>query len=75
MNKDQQKFTDDMPVSYRGNYKRAISGKSPTNAIKAKCLDCTNWQKIEITLCPHSACALHGYRPYRKLKGVKIGQP
>lgn len=33
--------------------------------IALKCLDCSGWQKREITLCPVVACPLHPLRPYR----------
>ena len=55
-----------MPSSYRANYKKAMAGKSKAAAVKAKCLDCTNWQRVEITNCPCEACPLYLYRPFKK---------
>lgn len=33
--------------------------------IKLKCLDCTNWQKLEIKNCDIKECSLHNIRPYK----------
>lgn len=42
---------EEIPERYRQTYKKAMTGKSRTAAVKAKCLDCTCWQKKEIELC------------------------
>ncbi len=39
-------------------------------AVKLKCLDCTNYQKSEISGCTIVGCGLHPYRPYRKALNV-----
>ncbi len=44
---------------------RAYLGHSKAAGIKAKCLDCTCWQRSEITNCTISACPLWPYRPYQ----------
>lgn len=45
---------------------------SRNQAIKAKCLNCSNWQKTEIRLCPVYECSLYPWRPY-KMKEEKEG--
>lgn len=54
----------DIPKIYRKTYDTAMQGKSRTAGVKAKCLDCTNWQKEEIKKCTVSDCPLYPYRPY-----------
>ena len=43
--------------------------KSPTRAIRAKCLDCTYGSRKEVELCPARTCPLYAFRfgknPYR----------
>jgi hypothetical protein len=51
--------------AYFGITKKAFEGNSKASAIKAKCLDCTCWQRKEITLCTVTACPLWPYRPYQ----------
>lgn len=55
---------EEIPERYLETYKKAMTGKSRTAGVKAKCLDCTNWQKKEIELCTVSDCPLYPYRPY-----------
>lgn len=54
-----------IPDSYKNNYIKAISGKSKAAAIKARCLDCCCWQKIQIPICGVQDCPLYPYRPYQ----------
>lgn len=35
---------------------------TPLKAIRAKCLECSNGQYKEVTLCPVKKCALYEYR-------------
>lgn len=35
---------------------------SPLKSIRAKCLDCTNDQLVEVRLCPCVDCPLYPYR-------------
>ena len=37
-----------------------------TDAVKAKCLDCSCWQIPEITHCTVFTCSLWAFRPYQK---------
>jgi Zn-finger protein len=60
----------EIPESFRANYNRAMSGKSKSAAIKAKCGDCPCWQRAEIENCTVTQCPLYPYRPYQ-VKGAK----
>ena len=51
---------------YEGVFKKAFSGKSKASALKAKCLDCTNLDRKEITLCTVKSCPIWLYRPYQE---------
>jgi hypothetical protein len=54
------------PVSARGIVARAFAGEaSPRQAIKARCLQCSNYQRDEIRYCTVYGCALWIYRPYQ----------
>ena len=46
---------------------RALHGSSsPRQAIKARCLQCSNFQREEIAHCSVVTCALWQYRPYQE---------
>ena len=46
---------------------RVYAGQSGlTEAVKAKCLDCSCWQIAEITDCRVLTCPLWAHRPYQK---------
>jgi len=55
----------DMPKIYRANYDRAMAGNSLRAAINAQCLECVQWQRVEVRLCPSTPCPLWSYRPYQ----------
>ena len=74
MNEKQKQWIAKIPKVYQQNYKTAMSSKSRAAAIKAKCLDCTNWQRVEITNCPVDTCPLWLYRPYRSYENLKNPQ-
>jgi hypothetical protein len=60
------KYLQGIPVSAKGVVKRAFAGSgSPRNAIKAKCLACSNWDRQEITECRVFTCPLHVWRPFQ----------
>ena len=46
-------------------FRNAFSGTSKAAGIKAKCIQCSGYQKAEIANCKVSACALFRYRPYQ----------
>lgn len=39
-----------------------MAKRTPLKAIRAKCLDCTNGQNVEIRECPITDCPLYEYR-------------
>lgn len=40
----------------------------PLKAIRAKCLECGNWQQIEVTECSIMRCPLYPYRTGHRVK-------
>ena len=65
MNDKIQKRLNDMPVNYRNNYKRAMTGKYRAAGVKAFCLECMGWQRVEVRKCTSDICPLYPYRPYK----------
>lgn len=56
-----------LPKVYRRTWFNSVAGiSSKPAAIKAKCLDCSAYQKEEITYCKASTCPLYKFRPYQK---------
>jgi hypothetical protein len=51
--------------SFLGVFKRAYSGRSRNAAIRAKCAECSNLQRIEVEQCQVGGCPLWQYRPYQ----------
>ncbi len=43
--------------------------RTPIKAIRAKCIDCTNGQNVEIRECPITECPLWEYRMGHRPKG------
>lgn len=39
-----------------------MAKRTPLKAIRAKCIDCTNGQNVEIRECPITECPLYEYR-------------
>ena len=64
MNEKIQEKINMMPINYRSNYEKAITGKSRTAAVKAFCLECVCWQRNEVKNCTSVACPLFPYRAY-----------
>jgi len=58
------------PARFQPLVLKVIQG-SRTAALKLKCLDCANYQPIEIKLCPCTDCSLWNFRSYQKSKVVK----
>ena len=56
----------EVPKVYRTVYRRALAGKGRRYAVKAFCLQCCNWQREEVKLCPSVACPLFAVRPYQE---------
>jgi len=59
------RFMSKVPSSLQKVFKRAYSGKSKASGIKAKCLDCVGFQRIEVAECEAVTCQLFQYRPYK----------
>lgn len=56
-----------LPKAYKRLWFRAHTGDlTRAAAVKAKCIDCSGYQKEEVTNCQVSTCPLHKYRPYQK---------
>jgi len=71
VNDNQNKCMAQIPKIYQQNYRTAMSGKSRAAAVKAKCLDCCCWQRVEVANCPVEDCSLWLYRPYRSPENLK----
>ena len=62
-----ENYLKTVPVSARSILQRAfqrIGGRS--NAIKAKCLSCANFDRDEIRHCTVETCPLHSFRPFQQ---------
>lgn len=57
----------DVPVKFRSLAGRALRGacRSPREAIRAKCLDCSNYATGEAERCSVRLCPLWHVNPYR----------
>jgi hypothetical protein len=54
-----------IPEMYRALFTRVFQpNPSRAAAVKAKCLDCSNFQRVEIEHCPAKSCPLWQIRPY-----------
>lgn len=60
----QEKYLLDIPETMQNVFKKAYSGESRANGVKAKCLDCCNFQRKEVGLCEITTCPLYAYRPF-----------
>ena len=47
---------------------------TPIKAIRAKCLDCTCWQPMEVRLCEVKKCPLWPYRMGRRPKNHELAE-
>ena len=52
--------------AYRRLWDKAMTGRSLRAAVRSKCLDCMNWQSVEVKMCTCVACPLFPYRPGQK---------
>jgi hypothetical protein len=51
---------------YGGVLKKAFDGaSSPRSAIKAMCLCCVQYRRVDVTNCTGYSCPLWMYRPYQ----------
>lgn len=55
------------PTMSQGVIRSALAGtSSPRQAIKARCLQCSNYARDEIAHCTVITCALWQYRPFQR---------
>jgi hypothetical protein len=60
-----EQMTPSVPQRYRGVWSRAMKGSpSLKNAIQAKCLECSAFQRVEVAECACHQCPLWLYRSY-----------
>lgn len=60
-------YFKDIPKPYLTLMIASYQGKLPySKAVKAKCLDCSCYDKTEITNCTVKTCPLFSLRPYQK---------
>jgi hypothetical protein len=71
-----QRLLDHVPAGIKFLFLKIVSGevRSPSNAIKLKCLDCCVWSREEAKLCETIECALWHYRPYQEKKEENQGE-
>lgn len=62
---EQRETISRAPQTMRKNLIMAFTGKSRGAAIRAKCLECSNWDRKEVRNCLIPGCPLWQYRPYR----------
>jgi hypothetical protein len=53
------------PLSCRGSYMLAASGRSMASAQKAGCLECMGWVRSDIDGCTALSCPHYPYRPFQ----------
>lgn len=65
----QAKQLEDVPPMYQGTIGKAYEGKcSPRAAIKAFCLHCTGYERVQVTNCTSLACPLWLFRPFQAVE-------
>lgn len=60
-----ERYLADVPPLYRGQAGRAFTGASRATCVRVKCLDCCNYQRMEVRHCQVILCPLHPIRPYQ----------
>ena len=68
---EQQKALEDVPTSCKNPFRKAYARRSATQAIKAMCLDCLQFDKKAIRECTAPRCPLWRYRPYQVKRTAK----
>ena len=48
---------------------------TPLRAIRARCLDCTGFQKAEVRRCEETTCPLHPFRFGKNPNRAGVGSP
>lgn len=66
-NTQQANYLKLIPVNQRWLFYKIYQGEnSMKKATKAKCLDCSQFDKEEIRSCNIVSCPLYNFRPYKK---------
>jgi hypothetical protein len=66
MTKQQQERLPHVPILYREKFRKIYAGDAHRAAmVKAKCLDCCCYQRLEVRACNATACPLWSIRPYQ----------
>lgn len=65
MNPEVLRYLDGVPILYKGVFMRAFLQNSRAAAVKAMCLQCSDFDRDEVTYCTVERCPLHLYRPYQ----------
>ncbi len=60
----------EIPKKYQAIYRRAMTGKSRKDSIRAHCLMCCGWQEVEVEKCTAMLCPLYLHRMGRTTGGV-----
>ncbi len=60
----------EIPKKYQTLYKRAMTGKSRKDSVRAHCLMCCGWQEVEVEKCTAMLCPLYPHRMGRTIKAV-----
>ena len=63
--KELQEVSEYLPSALKV-FSQAYSGFSKASGIKAKCIECCNLDKAEVSRCNISGCPLWRYRPYQR---------
>ncbi|MCZ6655099.1 MAG: hypothetical protein O7D91_18985 [Planctomycetota bacterium] len=62
----------EIPTKYQALYKRAMTGKSRKDSVRAHCLMCCGWQENEVALCTATRCPLYLHRMGRRSESVTV---
>lgn len=66
-------LVDGLSLSHASIYVDSLEGRlSAKKAIKAKCLECSAFQEIEVKHCTVTSCPLHPIRPYQLPAGGAV---
>jgi hypothetical protein len=52
----------EVPKKYKTQYKKAMSGRSRREAMRAFCNECVGYVHTEVELCTDAGCPLYPYR-------------
>ncbi len=62
----------EIPKKYQAVYRRAMTGKSRKDSIRAHCLMCCGWQEVEVEKCTAMLCPLYPHRMGTTTGGVTV---